>query len=259
MSRTNLEGPLSVGGAPTGNTQTDRRGFVKAVKQVAVSQGTPRVIVTLPPNSTLLRVGAVRTSAFTGGDDLLDMRVNFGTSADADQFGLVLLQNSGTAELVKHIKQVALSVSANVYIPPESTLIGLGAIATSALTGSDVSAANIQFGDGTDIDQHGVVAISAETRSNFTSLISAADFPLGGIVVISMSADNTSVMTGGGGRAFVEYITHNRAGTQQFKDVVSASTSFDSEATVVITLSANSTTTFTGGGARAFVEYVTVE
>lgn len=256
MTSTNFEGPLRVGGADTGNTQTDRRGFVRLVKQVSLSQASPRQVITLPPNSTLLDIGAIRTSAFTGGDDLIDMRVNFGTSADVDQYGKVLLQNTALAELQVNVKQVPLSVSANVYIPPESTLTKLGAIITSALTGSDVSAAKIQFGDGTDVDQHGVVPVSAATRYNSTGNISAAQFDSGGLVVISMSAENTSVVTGGGGRAFVEYVTHDRQGTQQFKPAVSGSGSFDTETTIVVTLSANATTSFTGGGARALVGYV---
>lgn len=259
MTRTTFTGPLSVGGVDTGNPQTDPRGWVKVVKQVSLSQGSPRQIVTIPSGSTLLNIGAIRTSAFTGGDDLKGMRVNFGTSADANQYGLVALENSGVGELVAKIRQCALSVSANIEIPAESTITRLGAVITSALTGSDVSAAKIQFGDGTDVDQHGVVPVSAATRYNSIANVSSATFDTAGRIVVSMSAENTSVMTGGGGRAFVEYVTHDNIGTQQFKAVVSGSTEFDSGGTIVVTLSAHSTTSFTGGGARAFIEYTTVE
>lgn len=259
MSRTTYTGPLSVGNGDTGNPQTDPRGWVKVVKQLSLSQAAPRQIVTIPPKSTLLGIGGIRTSAFTGGNDLKGMRLNFGTSADAEQYGLISLENSGGGELTFNVRQCPLSVSANIEIPAESTVTRLGAVVTSALTGSDVSAAKIQFGDGTDIDQHGVVPVSAATRYNSIANVSSATFDTPGRIVVSMSAENTSVMTGGGGRAFVEYVTNDRNGTQQFKAPVSGSTEFDSGGTIVVALSANSTTSFTGGGARAFIEYVTVE
>ena len=105
MTSTTFQGPIRAGGPDTGVASTDTRGFVKMSRGVSLTQGASRQIISLPPNSTLVGIGAVRTSAITGGDDLIDARVNFGTSADADQFGNVVLANGSPAELTKKIKQ----------------------------------------------------------------------------------------------------------------------------------------------------------
>jgi hypothetical protein len=258
MSSTSFEGPLRVGGSPTGVSSTDKRGFVPAVKQIDLTQGAARQIVTLPPKSTLLRVGAVRTSALTGGTDFLDARVNFGTSADADQYGIVPIANTMPNELVKKIKQCSLGVSANLTVPGGSTITALGAILTSAIPG-DASSARVSFGDGADVNQYAIVGVSGADRLQWVNEVSGAVIDSDATIVVALSAVSTTTITGGGGRAFVEYLTNDRAGTAVFQPVTSGAAEFDDEATVVVTLSAIATTSFTGGGARAFIEYITVE
>lgn len=266
MSRTNFEGPLSVGGAPTGNPQTDKRGFVKCVKQISLSQASPRQVITLPAGSTLMNIGAIPTSAITG-DKAYDMNVSFGTSADGDQYGVVQVGNQSfskqTNVLTRQVSVGAANKQAFVTLPPESTLLRLGVLQTSAFTtpGDAVSAAAVKFGTATDLDQYGIfTGVSALANLVYITPVSGAmDFGSGGTVVISCSAETTSVFTNGGARAFVEYAVVNDSTGLTLQPAGSAAAGFDSGGTIVVTLSAAATTTFTGGGVRALIEYVTVE
>ena len=141
MSETNFEGPLSVGDV-TGIPQTDTRGFVRLSKRVVIGAGQTRQVVSLAPDSVVTGFGFVPTSAFTGGDSVTALSVNFGSSADPNQ--------------------------------------------------------------------HGVVTVSAATRYTeaVDAFVSAAVFDSGGTMVVTISAVSTTTFTGGGGRAFIHYVTH---------------------------------------------------
>src|SRR3990167_7283948 len=107
MAGTNFTGPVSQG-ERTGIASTQTVGYVKVMRQVSLSQAASRQIITLPPNSTLLAIGAIPTSAITG-DKANDMHVNFGTSADADQYGLVQVGNQSFAKQTQILtKQVSV-------------------------------------------------------------------------------------------------------------------------------------------------------
>lgn len=141
MTETNFEGPLSVGDV-TGIPNTDTRGFVRLSKRVIIGQAQPRQVVTISPDSVVTGFGFVPTSAFTGTDPVSALSVNFGTSADPNQ--------------------------------------------------------------------HGVVTVSAATRytEQVAAFVSGATFDDGGTIVVTISAVSTTTFTGGGGRAFIHYVTH---------------------------------------------------
>lgn len=265
MTSTTFTGPVVVGereGAP--NTQTI--GFVPAIKQISLSQANPRQVVTLPPKTTILRIGAIPTSAITG-DKAQDMNVSFGTSGDSDQFGIVQIGNQSFAKqtqiLTKQVSVGAANKQAFVHLPPESTLLRLGVLQTSAFStpGDAVSAAAVKFGTATDLDQYGAITnVSALNNIQYSTPVSGAmDFGSGGTIVISCSAETTSVFTNGGARAFVEYAVVNDSTGLTLQPAGSAAASFDTGGTVCVSLSAAATTTFTGGGCRAFIEYIQVE
>ncbi len=137
MSRTNFAGPVSFG-EKTGNDTTDTRAFLPGRRQILLSQATPSASITIPPLSTIIKLGFVPTSAFTGTDP--------------------------------------------------------------------VSAMNVTFANGSLV--HGIVTASAATRYHESTFVSAAEaYDAGGTMTITLSALSTTVFTGGGGRAFVEYIT----------------------------------------------------
>lgn len=264
MAGTNFSGPISTG-EKTGNAATQTVGYAKIVKQVSIGSGASRQIVSLPPNSTILGVGAVRTSAFTGGTDFHDMNINFGTSADPTGIGMVQLQNPGASVRTRiEARQISLNCGevGRIDLPAKSTLLRLGAIATSALAPADAgSAAVTNFGTATDFDQYGVVT-GASARSSLVYVVpvsGSTDFDTGATIVVSVSAVSTNVTTGGGTRAFVEYaVADSDTGARMIAPSSGAAT-FDTGGTVVITMSAAATTSFTGGGVRAFIEYATVE
>ena len=265
MSSTNFTGPVTQG-EKTGRSNTQTVGYMKVVRQVLLSQAEPRQVITIPPNTTLLNIGAVPTSSFTG-DKANDMNVNFGSSADADQYGLVQVGNQSFAKQVNILqKQVSVgggSKQAFMALPPHSTLIGIGAIQTSAFStpGDAVSAGIVSFGTEGDVNQFGVITdVSAAQGLTFVTPVSGvAEFDSGAILVVSCSVETTSVFTNGGVRAFVQYaVADDRTGLTM-KPAGSAAAGFDSGGTMVLTLSAAATTTFTGGGVRAFIEYVTTE
>lgn len=89
-------------------------------------------------------------------------------------------------------------------IPP-CVVTKLGFVPTSSFTGTDpVSAMNITFANGTIV--LGVVTASASTRYHQTSVVSGAVFDTTANITVTLSALSTTVFTGGGGRAYVEYI-----------------------------------------------------
>jgi hypothetical protein len=123
-------------------------------------------------------------------------------------------ENSGTAngDLRGFVpgRKVALlsqsSPSASVPIPPRSVVTKTGFVPTSAFTGTDpVSAMNVTFANGTLV--HNIVTASAATKYHESTTVSAALYDDGGTMTITLSALSTTVFTGGGGRAFIEYIT----------------------------------------------------
>src|SRR3990167_2476751 len=107
MAGTNFSGPVSQG-TNTGNPQTRTIAYSKVVRQVSLSQAASRQVITIPPNSTILNIGAIPTSSFTG-DKANDINVNFGSSADADQYGLVQIGNASFAKQTQILtKQVSV-------------------------------------------------------------------------------------------------------------------------------------------------------
>ncbi len=94
----------------------------------------------------------------------------------------------------------------NVTIPGKSVVTKLAFVPTSAFTGTDpVSAMNITFTTGTQV--LGIVTASAATKYHESTVVSAAIFDDAAIVSASLSALSTTTFTGGGGRAYIEYIT----------------------------------------------------
>lgn len=137
MPSTTFTGPLSIG-ANTGNPATSTESWVPARRQCNVGFGQARQIVSIP-KGTLMSLEAVPVSAFTGGDSVTAMSVNFGTSADPTRYG--------------------------------------------------------------------VVTVSALGRTRTAAIVSgAADFDNGGTIVVTISAEATTVFTGGGVRAFVGFV-----------------------------------------------------
>jgi hypothetical protein len=124
-------------------------------------------------------------------------------------FGEVQDPNSRDTRGFMPGRQVALlsqaTPSATLRIPPKSVVTKTGFVPTSAFTGTDpVSAMNITFANGTLV--HNIVTASAETKYHESTTVSAALYDDGGLMTITLSALSTTVFTGGGGRAFVEYI-----------------------------------------------------
>lgn len=98
------------------------------------------------------------------------------------------------------------SPSATIPIPAKSVLTKTGFVPTSAFTGTDpVSAMNVTFANGTQV--HNIVTASAATKYHESTTVSAAVYDTAGTLTITLSALSTTVFTGGGGRAFVEYLT----------------------------------------------------
>ena len=98
------------------------------------------------------------------------------------------------------------SPSATCPIPARSVITKTGFVPTSAFTGDDpVSAMNITFANGSLV--HNIVTASAATKYHESTTVSAAVYDTAGTLTVTLSALSTTVFTGGGGRAFVEYIT----------------------------------------------------
>lgn len=98
------------------------------------------------------------------------------------------------------------SPSGSITIPAKSVVTKTAFVPTSAFTGTDpVSAMAVTFANGTLV--HNVVNVSAETKYHESTTVSAALYDTGGTLTVTLSAISTTVFTGGGGRAYVEYIT----------------------------------------------------
>ena len=129
MSETNFEGPLSVGDV-TGIPQTDSRGFVRLSKRVIIGQAQPRQVVTISPDSVITGFGFVPTSAFTGGDSVTALSVNFGSSADANQHGVVTVSAA-----TRYTEAVDAFVSGAVFDDGGTIVVTISAVATTTFTG----------------------------------------------------------------------------------------------------------------------------
>lgn len=93
-----------------------------------------------------------------------------------------------------------------ITIPPKSTLTNLRATATSAFA-TDVSAANVSWGNSAQATRYGVISVSALGLMRGATVSAGTDFDTGGTLVITLSAVSTTTFTAGGARAFIEYIT----------------------------------------------------
>lgn len=101
-----------------------------------------------------------------------------------------------------------------VSIPEKSTLVGLGAIPTSAFD-ADVSAAVVNFGNSAQATRYGAIAVSAVGAYRAAAVSAGTDFDTYGAVaanpfnsiVVTVSAVSTTTFTNGGVRAFIEYVT----------------------------------------------------
>lgn len=98
------------------------------------------------------------------------------------------------------------SPSVTIPIPAKSVVSKCAFVPTSAFTGTDpVSAMNITFAAGSVV--LAIVPASANTTYHETTRVSGAVFDASANITITLSAQSTTVFTGGGGRAYVEYIT----------------------------------------------------
>jgi len=120
--------------------------------------------------------------------------------------GIPETDTRGFVSCIKIIQLSQATPRGNVTVPANSVAIRLGFVPTSAFTGDDpVSAMNITFTKGTEV--MGVVTASAATRHHQQTVVSAAIFDTAAVVSASLSALSTTVFTGGGGRAFIEFLT----------------------------------------------------
>lgn len=96
------------------------------------------------------------------------------------------------------------SPSLTMRIPP-CVVTKLGFVPTSAFTGDDpVSAMNVTFANGSIV--LGVVTASANTRYHQQAVVSGAVIDVTANITVTLSALSTTVFTGGGGRAFIEFL-----------------------------------------------------
>lgn len=96
--------------------------------------------------------------------------------------------------------------SASVTIPANSVLTKTSFVPTSAFAGTDpVSAMNVTFANGSIV--HNIITASAATKYHESTTVSGAIYDTGGTLTVTLSALSTTTFTGGGGRAFVEYLT----------------------------------------------------
>lgn len=96
--------------------------------------------------------------------------------------------------------------SASVLIPARSVITKVSFVPTSAFAGTDpVSAMNITFANGSLV--HAIITASAATKYHESTNVSAAIYDTASTCTATLSALSTTVFTGGGGRAYIEYIT----------------------------------------------------
>lgn len=134
-------------------------------------------------------------------------RTNFtGPLSFGEQTGIPTTDTRGwvPGRQVKNLSQASPSVT--FQIPPKSVVTKNAFVPTSAFMGTDpVSAMNVTFANGTIV--HSIVPVSAATRYAESTVVSGAVYDDGGTLTATLSAQSTTVFTGGGGRAYVEYIT----------------------------------------------------
>lgn len=131
---THFTAPLIViaPGDPTGNAQTNGAGYVLATKIRSMGSGTTsRMVVTIPPYSTLKQLSAVPTSAFAS--DVSAVNVSFGNSADATHYGVIAVSAVGNLRLAP--------VSAATEFDAGGTIvITVSAVSTTTFTTGGVRA-----------------------------------------------------------------------------------------------------------------------
>lgn len=122
--------------------------------------------------------------------------------------GVATTDTRGYVPGIKIIQLSQGSPRANVTLPANTVVTKLGFVPTSAFTGDDpVSAMTITFAYGTNV--LGIVTASAATRYHQQAVVSGAVLDASTVVSAALSALSTTVFTGGGGRAFIEYITRD--------------------------------------------------
>lgn len=96
------------------------------------------------------------------------------------------------------------SPSATVALPP-CVLTKTAFVPTSAFTGTDpVSAMVVTFAQGTIV--HNQITASANTRYHESTFVSGAVYDASANLTVTLSALSTTTFTGGGGRAYIEYL-----------------------------------------------------
>lgn len=94
-----------------------------------------------------------------------------------------------------------------IPIPPNSIVTNLAFVVTSAFAGGDaVTAMNVSFTNGASLAMSNF-SVSAVSRFSESGAVSAAIYDASGNMTIALSAIGTTVFTGGGGRAMVEFIS----------------------------------------------------
>ena len=133
-------------------------------------------------------------------------RTNFtGPVSFGENTGLPTTDTRGWVPGRKVLLLSQATPSGSMTIPPKAVVTKTGFVPTSAFQGTDpVSAMNVTFANGSLV--HNVITASAATKYHESTTVSAAIYDDGGVLTVTLSALSTTVFTGGGGRAFVEYI-----------------------------------------------------
>lgn len=136
-------------------------------------------------------------------------RVNFeGPISQGKETGVPTTDTRGFVKVAKQVLVNATDKAVNVLIPAKSTITGLGGVLTSAISGAGAdSTSRFSFSDGTKLlGSIGVSGLVTNYVSTLTN-VSAATIDSETTITVALSAQATSVFTGGGGRAFIEFIT----------------------------------------------------
>ena len=119
------------------------------------------------------------------------------------------ISTTRTISYVPCVRVVALAYNDTVKtisIPAKTVITRQSWVTTSAFAGGDsVSAMSVNLLNGTALMN--TLSPSINTRTVIGSQVSAAVYDVSGTIVVSLSAPSTTVFTGGGGRAMIEYIT----------------------------------------------------
>jgi len=137
---TTFQNPLKTRGVggDTGLPATDTTSYVTQAKIVSLGGGAtaPRQIITIPSNSTLLRMGGVVTSALAA--DVSAVNISFGNSADATHYGIIAVSALGQ---VRTTTVSAATEFDNVTVSPFNTIvIVVSAVSTTTFTAGGVRA-----------------------------------------------------------------------------------------------------------------------